>query len=210
MALAGIGSWHIRFTKYATVHVTHQQEKVNSCGIACILMVNFKMKKGLMATGVAAGAALNVVPVVGGYLGVQMTKQAVDYAVKTEPVVYKTYSDVVGSPYDGTAYTDGMKHPEVLNRLGCGNWETVFVGESGMPAAILAAVAAGAPCIVHVVWDSKGAHFVVVDDVLGAGITTAMVNDPGDGDVYPTMMTAGTKVRYRGKGTMSGWIIRRK
>lgn len=210
MALSGIGTWHVRFTRYATVHVTHEQEKKNSCGIACILMINFKMKKGLMATGVAAGAALNVVPVVGGYLAVQLSKQAIDYAVKTEPVVYKIYSDVVGSPYDGTAYTNGLKHPEVLRRLGCGNWECVFVGEGGMPAAIQAAVNAGTPCIAHVEWDAEGAHFVVIDEVLGTGTLTAMVNDPGDGDVHPTTMTTGAKVRYDGKGTMSGWIVRRK
>jgi hypothetical protein len=210
MALAGIGSWHIRFTNYATVHVTHKQEKVNSCGIACILMINFKMKKGLMATGVAAGAALNVVPVVGGYLAVQMSRQAVDYAVKTEPLVYKVYSDVVGSPYDGTAYTDGMKHPEVLKRLGCGNWETVFVGETGMGAAIQAAVAAGAPCIAHVVWQAGGAHFVVIDECVGSGTAVGMVNDPGDGEVHPTLLSPNAKVNYRGLGFMSGWIVRRK
>jgi hypothetical protein len=203
-------SWYIRFTRFMTAHVVHKQEQVNSCGIACILMINFKMKKGLMFAGMAAGAQMSTVPVVGGYLGKTLTKAAVDYAVKTEPEVYRIYGDVVGTVYDGTSYTNGLKHPEVLNRLGLGNWECVNVGEGGMADAVKAAVAGGAPCIVHVKWDAGGAHFVCVDETAGSGAAAyAMMNDPGDGDVHPTQMTAGGTTRFK-TGRMSGWIVRRK
>jgi hypothetical protein len=203
-------SWHIRFTRFMTAHVVRQQEQVNSCGIACILMVNFKMKKGLMFAGMAAGAQVSTVPVVGSYLGKTLTEAAVGYAVKTEPQVYKIYGDVVGTVYDGTSYTNGLKHPEVLNRLGLGNWECVSVGEAGMAGAVKAAVAAGAPCIVHVAWDAGGAHFVCVDETAGPGGTTyAMMNDPGDGDVHPTALSGSGATRFK-SGKMTGWIIRRK
>lgn len=203
-------SWYPRFTRFMTAHLVRKQEQVNSCGIACILMINFKMKKGLMFAGMAAGAQVSVVPVIGGYLGSTLAKASLDYAVKTEPEVYKIYGDVVGTVYDGTAYTNGLKHPEVLRRLGLGNWECVNVGEGGMAEAVTAAVSNGAPCIVHVVWDGGGAHFVCVDETADSGGKTyAMMNDPGDADVHPTAMAAGGTVRFK-TGKMSGWIIRRK
>ena len=202
-------SWHPRFTRFMTAHMVRKQEMVNSCGIACILMINFKMKKGLMLAGMAAGAQVSVVPMIGSYLGPTLAKSAFDYAVKSEPEVYKIYGDVVGTVYDGTSYTNGLKHPEVLRRLGLGNWECVNVGEGGMADAVKAAVAGGAPCIVHVVWDGGGAHFVCVDDTAGSGNNYAMMNDPGDGDVHPTLLKAGGTTRFK-TGKMSGWIIRRK
>lgn len=203
-------SWYPRFTRFMTAHMVRQQEQVNSCGIACILMINFKMKKGLMFAGMAAGAQVSVVPVVGKHIGGTLAKAAFDYAVKTEPEVYKIYGDVAGTVYDGTAYTNGMKHPEVLRRLGLGNWECVFVGENAMADAIKSAVSNGAPCIVHVVWDSEGAHFVCVDETAGVpGLAYAMVNDPGDADVHPTLLNTGGATRFK-SGKMSGWIVRRK
>ncbi len=205
-----MGSWYVRFTRFASAHIVHKQEQVNSCGIACILMLNFKMKKGLMFSGMAAGASLQTVPVVGGYLGATLAKASLDFAVKSEPEVYKIYGDVVGTVYDGTSYTNGLKHPEVLKRLWLGNWECVDVGEAGMAAAIKAAVGGGAPCIVHVVWDAGGAHFVCVDETTDFfGTSYAMVNDPGDGDVHATVLNTGATTRFK-SGKMSGWIVRRK
>lgn len=202
-------TWFIRFTRFASAHVVHKQEQVNSCGIACILMINFKMKKGLMFAGLAASASVSTVPVIGGHLGGTLSRAAINYAVQTEPRVYQIYGDVAGTVYDGTSYTNGLSHPEVLRRLGLGNWECVNVGQAGMAAAIHAAVSSGAPCIVHVVWDSGGAHFVCVDETTGfLGTRYAMVNDPGDGDVHVTSLTSGGATRFK-TGTMSGWIVRR-
>ena len=202
-------SWHIRLTRFATAHLVKKQDKVNSCGIACILMVNFKLKKGLMASGMAAGAALSAVPLPGAsYVGLTLSQQAVHLAVKSEPEVYKVYGDIVGTAYDGNSYTDALNHPAVLAKLGLGAWECFWAGPTGIAAAIKATVAAGAPCIVHVAWTAGGAHFVCVDDVV-AGY--ALVNDPGDGDVVVTAMTDGAAVSYAGNtGAFTGWIVRRK
>jgi hypothetical protein len=176
MAEGKIKNWFVRFTAYNTAHVVHKQEMENSCGIACILMINLKMKKGLMAAGMAATAAVSVVPIVGGFLGVDLGSKVLDYAVKTEPQVYKIYGDVVGTVYDGTSYTNAVHHPTVLEKLGCGQWEAFWAGEAGISSAIKDAVAAGAPCIVHVAWKAGGAHFVVVDEVVTiGGLDFAMV-----------------------------------
>lgn len=212
MAEGSLKNWHIRFTPYNTVHVVHRQEKVNSCGIASILMINFKLKKGLMAAGMAAGALMSVVPVAGGSMGLDLGRQALDYAVKTEPLVYKVYGDVVGTVYDGTAYTDAKNHPEVLKRLGCGAWELFWAGPAGVSKAIADSVGAGAPVIVHIAWKAGGGHFVVVDEVVTiGGLPWAMVNDPGDGDVHITLLPPGSQPSYdSGAGAFTGWIVRRK
>ena len=205
-----LGSWHIRFTRFMTGHVVRKQEQVNSCGIACVLMVNFKIKKGLMFAGISAGGTIQAVPVVGSYLGSTLSSAAIDYAIKTEPEIYKVYGDVVGTVYDGTTYTNGLQHPEVLRRIGLGNWECVNLGENGVAGGIVRATDKGAPCILHIAWDGGGAHFVVVDETVRAqGRRWCMINDPGDGDVHPTRLTVGSRLRFQ-TGKATGWIIRRK
>jgi len=201
-------SWHIRFTRFMTAHLVRKQEGANACGMACLLMINFKIKKGLMFAGMAAGTEVTTVPVVGSYLGETLAKAAVDYAVKTEPEVYKMYGDEVGTAYDGTTYSQSKYYPAVLRRLGLGNWEAIDVGESKVAAAVQAAVKGGAPCIVRVDWDSGGAHFVCIDETADGG-RYAMVNDPADGDVHPTPLTTGGTTRFK-SGKMAGKIVRRK
>jgi hypothetical protein len=200
-------AWYLRLTKFASVHMVYKQEKVNSCGMASMMMINFKMKKTAMIAGFAAAAAVDVVPVIGKFVGETMRKAALDYAIKTEPYVYSEYTKVTGTPYDGTTYSNANHFPAVLRNLGLGEWECVNVGQAGMAAAIKAACKAGAPCITHTVWDKGGAHFCVVDDTFGDELC---VNDPGDGDVHITKAPDGAAIKYDNAGTMSGWIVRRK
>jgi len=62
-------SWFARFDRFGSGHMVRSQDATYGCGICSIAMVNFKMKKGLIAAGAAAGAALgSVVPVLGSYL----------------------------------------------------------------------------------------------------------------------------------------------
>ncbi len=206
-------TWHLQFTRFASAHMVRQQEAVNSCGIACILMINFKMKKALLASRLAAGAAVSAVPIPGAsYLGATMAQQAKDWALQTEPEVYKIYGDVVGTTYDGTSYTRATKHPPVLNKLGLGLWSADWVGASAMGLAIKEAIAGGAPCIVHVTWAAGGAHFVCIDDVFTSpgGTEYAAVNDPSDGEVNLTQITDGATISYlNNTGSFSGWIVKR-
>jgi hypothetical protein len=204
-------SWHISLTRFASAHIVKKQDAVNSCGIACILMVNFKIKKGLMFAGLSAGNAVSAVPVPGAsYVGATLSQAAIQMALKTEPQVYKIYSDVVGTVYDGTSYTDAKKHPEVLNRLGLGNWECFWAGPDGVAAAIQAQAKAGVPCIVHVKWKAGGAHFVCIDDAYSPfGTAYACVNDPTDGEVVVTALSPNPISYLDNAGTFSGWIVRR-
>lgn len=218
-------SWFIRVSRYLSVHMIYAQEMPNSCGMASIMMVNFKMKRDTMMAGLATGAKLSSIPLVGAAAGQAVMKAAIDYAVKTEPEVYKEYTKVTGSPYDGSSYSNAKFFPKVLKNLGLGDWECVNVGEAGFAAASKAATEKGAPVIGHVKWN-KGAHFVVIDEHhFGNG----MVNDPGDGELHVTTMTDGSAITYtpseplfsfslggkRGtyaagtSGTFSGWIVRK-
>lgn len=223
--------WFFRLTRFASAHAVYAQEKNNSCGPSCILMTNFKMKKGLMFAGLQASAAVNAVPVIGSHVGPTLAKAAIDYAVKTEPTVYKVYAKHAGlSAYDGTAYSDCAFFPAVLNELGLGNWETHWAGETGIPKATKDAVKAGAPVIILIAWTGGGAHFICVDEVFEMfGTTYATVCDPGDGQVHVVTLTDGQKFVYAAgdkpvsfsftghftypagqTGTANGWIVRRK
>lgn len=220
-------SWFVRISRFASVHMVNSQHAQNSCGMASIMMVNFKMKKGVMMAGMAAGASVSVVPVIGQFVGATLSKAAIDYAVKTEKQVYAEYTKVTGSPYDGSQYSDAMNFPAVLKNLGLGDWECVNTGEAGFAAAAKTATGNGAPIIGHVVWDGGGAHFVVIDEFhLGYGC----VCDPWDGELHVTRMASGSSVTYNASDTMisfsiggqrhdypsgstgkfSGWMVRRK
>lgn len=220
-------SWFLRLTRFASAHMVYAQHAQNSCGMASMMMVNFKMKKGLMLAGMAAGSAVSVVPIIGSYVGATLSKAAFDAAVKTEKQVYAEYTKVTGSPYDGSQYSDAMKFPAVLGNLGLGNWECVNAGEKGFAKAAKTATGKGAPVIGHVVWNGGGAHFVVIDE-FHAGY--GCVCDPWDGHVHVTRMQNDKDVTYNagdtpigwdlgGKrndypagqtGKFSGWIVRRK
>lgn len=197
-------NWYVRLTRFASVHMVYAQMAQNSCGMASIMMVNFKMKKGVMFAGVSAAANISVVPGIGQLIGPTLAASAVNYAVKSEPDVYKEYTKVTGSPYDGSQYSDAMKFPAVLRNLSLGNWECVNVGETDFAKAAKKATSAGAPVIGHVVWDSGGAHFVVIDEhYLGYGC----VCDPWDGQVHVTRMKDGSTVRYNASDSVTGWSI---
>jgi hypothetical protein len=223
--------WFLRLTRFASAHAVYAQEKENSCGPSCILMTNFKLKKGLMFAGLQASAAVNVVPVVGGFVGPTLAKASIGMAVKTEPTVYKIYAKHAGlASYDGTAYSDCSFFPAVLNELGLGQWETHWAGPGGVAKATREAVKAGAPVIVLIEWGAGGRHFICVDETFEVfGTTYATVCDPGDGQVHVVTLTDGQNFVYAAgdepvsfsftehftypagqTGTANGWIVRRK
>ncbi|MEO6340468.1 MAG: hypothetical protein ABIO39_10550, partial [Caulobacteraceae bacterium] len=180
------------------------------CGIASVMMVNFKMKKWQLAASVStapAGAA--------AFAGIGFN---VASAIKLESQVYAAYAAVTGQPYDGSAYTDGYKLIEILNKLGIGKWAIEYYDGGGLPGKLMAFVggpAAPAPAIVHVKWRSQGAHFIVCDTVIRSGAQTyADFCDPGDGSVRTVQLTRGTPIVYRSGsgavGDMKGWVLYRK
>ena len=202
-----ITSWFARFDRFGSVHAVRSQDTItdstgadssNSCGIASILMVNFKQKKHLMVAGVSAGASIasSGAPL-GTFIGGQLAKAAINNAVKEEPEIYKIYSDVTGSAYDGSTYSIAGKFPEVLRRLGLGTWERVFVPEADVYTTIKASVDKGAPVIARIAWNSGGAHFVVVDEVHTTATGGKLcVCDPWDGELRLIDGAAGAVTNY--------------
>ncbi len=81
--------------------MVRSQDLENSCGMASIIMVNFKAKKGLMFAGMSAGAGLQVSGLPGGsFLGSTLSRAALNYAVASEKEVYKLYDAAKGSATD--------------------------------------------------------------------------------------------------------------
>ena len=105
--------WFIRSSRNG-LHMVYGQQASNSCGIACVMMVNFKMKKWQLAaaltTAPAGGAA---VPAIGFNIA---------SAIKLESQVDAAYAKATGKPYDGSTDTRATQLPKVLNNLGIGEW----------------------------------------------------------------------------------------
>lgn len=220
--------WFVRVTRFGSVHMVYGQEKDCSCGIASIIMINFKMKKGR----IAAAASTASIPVIGPAIAPALTGLALKDAVAAEEEVYKTYSEVSGTKYDGSTYTWSDQLPKVMNKLGIGTWKDKFVGESGVAGAILDSVDSNSyPILLHTTWNvGGGGHFIVCDQVHDfMGTKYACICDPWNGDVVITSFEKGKIFNYTGKdpagswsiggikhsydtpnpGKMSGWVIQR-
>ncbi|WP_426954307.1 hypothetical protein [Muricoccus radiodurans] len=198
-------AWYARITRYLSAHMVYSQQKQNSCGIACIMMINFKMKKKHMLAGVATEAALATAGgAIGAALGVTYCNSAIDNAVKSEPHVYAEYTKVTGSPYDGSSYSDADQFPAVLANLGLGKWECVDLGEKGVGSEACLSDGAGAPMIALVEWKKGGSHFVLVD---GYTRNSGLVCDPWDGEVHVTPMPFSRAITYNAGDAPLGWSL---
>src|SRR5689334_24174277 len=94
-------SWFVRITRFGSVHMVRSQDQSNCCAMSAIIMINFKMKKGAMFAGMAAGAGLSVSGIpFGSYIGQTLSRAAIDYAIKSEAEVDKLYEKVKGASHD--------------------------------------------------------------------------------------------------------------
>jgi hypothetical protein len=232
-----ITSWFARFDRFGSVHAVRSQDTIkdsagedvsNSCGIACILMVNFKMKKHLMLAGMSAGAAIasSGAPL-GGYIGGSLARSAFDQAVKEEPAIYKIYSAVTGSVYDGSAYSYATDFPEVLRQIGLVGWEALQLSPEKVFDAVKESTDAGNPVIALVDWDNGGSHFVVIDQVHPGGYVCVcdswdgqlrLVKGSSDkfldydttGAVWSFSLGGNRHTASKNTGFFGGWIVRKK
>jgi hypothetical protein len=177
--------WFARIDRFGSGHMVRSQDANYGCGLSSIAMVNFKMKKGLIAAGMSAGASLSVVPVVGGYLGITLAKQALDDAVKTEEEVRQAYVSVSGQNVDlNTQGARWDKYPAVLAALGLGTWMGVDTGATGFVQGVADATKDGAPVIVVVNYPGGGEHAMVIDETHSwGGGRYLCVCDPWDGEL---------------------------
>jgi hypothetical protein len=222
--------WFVRIDRYASVHLVRSQDMTNSCGMASIAMVNFKMKKYLMAAGLSAGAAVQAVPLPGAnWLGYQLGRAAVADAVRSEAEVRTRYERAIGAAHDFEVLgTRPSLYPGILRDLGLGNWETANVGAAGIVQACMDACAGGTCCILACAWSGGGGHALVCDEVHTMFGPTLCICDPWDGELRLVSGTVGTPVTYDptyrplsitlggtrrqytgGVGTFDGRIVRR-
>lgn len=192
-------SWFVRLSRFASVHMVRSQDKEMSCGMASIVMINFKIKKGLMFAGMAAGAQIQTSGIPGGsFVGQTLSKAAYGYAVKSEQEVYDIYNKHEGGThdFDTTGATPSL-YPKVLADLGLGQWERANVGEAGLVQAAIDATADGTPCMLGVTFDNGAGHAVVCDETHSFfGTTYLCICDPYNGELYVVSCTPGQSVRY--------------
>lgn len=218
-------AWFTRFTRFGDSHIVYAQEEENSCGIASVMMVVFKINK------------------------LRPGRQA----IHREEEIYRVYDRHWqraypgrrgGTPYDGSIYTYASVLASTLNDLNCGRWEARNLGEGNVAQAIVDSVGTdivgtspivnaltrGTPIILLTKWWVGGGHFVVVDTVNNfLGTLYASVCDPWDGNVHITRFetgqpfhyeastprfswdAGGTRHEYAGSAgsTVRGWVVRR-
>jgi hypothetical protein len=196
--MSELDHWFVRIDRYASVHLVRSQDQENSCGMSSICMVNFKMKKYLMAAGISAGAAVGAVPIPGAnWLGYQLGRAAVRDAVRSEASVRAMYRQHADPAHD--FHTTGAIpsfYPLVLRDLGLGNWERAEVGPSGLAQAAIDACAGGKCCMLGVSWSGGGGHAVVCDEVHTAFGPMLCICDPWDGELRLVSATVGSPVTY--------------
>ncbi len=196
-------AWFSRFSRFGDVHLCYSQEAANSCGIGCVMMTVFKMNKLSRAQ-----------------------------AVSREKQVYKRYSNISGSPYNGSQYSFTNHLATALTQMAPGTWEGVNVGSTNVSQAIVdsvgkdnfgASLLAGpgapvvwaanqlrtrTPIILLVGWSGGGAHFVVVDTInVFAGMMYASVCDPWDGNVHITRFKIGQPFNYTAAPVPGSWDL---
>src|SRR3954447_11743803 len=194
-------SWFSRFDRFASVHLVRSQDKSMSCGMASIVMVNFKLKKGLMFAGMTAGANFSVMPIpYASYLGSTLARSALDYAFKSEQEVHALAEKAKGSPNDFNVSGVSMGlYPQILADLGLGTWESVNVGEGGIVQTAIDSTDDGCPVILNTHFDNGADHAVCVDETHSFfGTRHLCVCDPWDGELRLLTGTPGSTVTCDG------------
>ncbi len=192
-------SWFLRLDRFASPHMVRSQDRHSSCGVASLLMVNFKMKKHILAAGMAAGAQVSQLPVVGSLIGLSIARSAMDDAVRSEQEVYDMHQRHYGHVRDfNTTGAQWDLYPAILSDLGLGHWETANVGADGLAQAAVDATADGVPLIAVVQWNgSTESHAVVIDETHAQDNAHYLcVCDPWDGELRLVLAQRGTTVNY--------------
>jgi hypothetical protein len=177
----------------------YAQEATDSCGIACAIMANFKLKSGSLGTG---DFAKTLFPSYGAQIGKLLGSSSGGPTTTAEQQVYK----LVSSTYDGTAGTTGSQVAALLNALSIGTWTATDPAPSNKIAGqVVASFKAGWPIIIGNSWykgpthlqKAKGGHWVLVDAVnTFGGQLYASVCDPITGNVHVTPFTVGQDFVY--------------
>lgn len=225
-------SWFARIDRFASAHLVRSQDANYGCGMSSIAMVNFKVKKGLLAAGLAASSAVSVVPVVGSFVGQTLASAAINSAVVSEEQVRQSYRRVSGHDVDLSASGAAWSaYPAILADLGLGTWVGVDTGTTGFVQGVVDATRDGAPVIVVVNYAGGAEHAMVIDETHAWNNGHYLcVCDPWDGELRLVWGQAGAaapaydasvspiSVTFWGSrrssagsavGTFNPWIVKR-
>lgn len=183
---ANLGSWFLRFDRFGDTHAVAAQNKDQSCALASIKMIVFKINK--LKPGKAA--------------------------LTLEKDIEKIYMQEAGeASHDFDAQGSQRNVQEkVLNRLGVGRWKWEQPVASKIPKLLIDAVGeeylgAGPiintirhnyPAIIGCSWSGGGGHALCVDTITtipGIG-TYAAICDPWDADVHIQKIEIGQPITY--------------
>jgi len=187
-----MGSWFLRIDRFADVHLVAAQNKDQSCGLASIKMVIFKVNK--------------------------LRPQS---AFAVERDIERRYKKLAGEKvhdFDAAGSSPSVM-VKVLNSFGIGNWAidrppvnqvgtkvAKYVGtdQFGLGITGVNAIRRGYPVILACYWkDGKGGfkkgHALVVDTVTQVPIlgTYATICDPWDADIHFEKIEAGKPFTYQ-------------
>jgi hypothetical protein len=206
------GKWFTRTTLLGT-RLVYGQKADQSCGIACVMMVNYMLKRWELARN-------------RDRVGLEI-RHAADDAFRSEADVYAAYAKVSGQPYNGSKPTFTDMLVAILNELNIGHWQQIPLSSARVADRIIDSCMGQSPVpmILHVNWQTiRGAHFVVCD---AAGpIRREMCADfcdPWDAAVHTLRITRGQPISYSAAqemptgaphhydqamtGAMDGWVI---
>jgi hypothetical protein len=179
------GSWFLRFDRFADVHMVAAQGKGQSCGLASIKMVYFKINK------------------------LRPGKSAFDTEAHLEEV-YKQKAGEVAHDFE-LAGSSPKVMVDVLNELGIGRWAidtpnlnvvgdhvAQYVGVDTFGAGPINALTRGYPVILACYWQTQGGHAIVVDTVTNVPVMGryAAICDPWDANVHFEKLPSGAPFTY--------------
>jgi hypothetical protein len=183
-----LGSWFLRIDRFGDVHMVAAQNKGQTCALASIKMVYFKVNK--------------LRPGVSSFTLERALEQKYQGLAKEKSHDWERFG--VPSPDVPT---------QVLNSLGLGSWKTTYpspgqvgtkiahyVGtdQFGLGITGINAIRRRAPVILWCVWPAHGGHVVVVDTVTHIPLvgTFATICDPWDANVHFERIEDGKSFTY--------------
>ena len=182
--------WFTRVDRFGDAHLCFSQEQSDSCGLACVKMILFKVNK--LRPGHAALS----------------TETWIEQ-------IYKKYDPTAVNV--GTEGIDLSCMVGALNELRIGTWKYASPPNNDIAGLIIdklkpEIVGGGIynnvgkryPIIMGVHWGGGGGHAVLVDTINKFPMVDAWwasVCDPGDGDVHITRLKQGEALVYNGQRT---------
>jgi len=179
------GSWFLRFDRFADTHMVAAQGKGQSCGLASIKMVYFKINK------------------------LRPGKSSFDTERHLEDV-YKQKAGEGSHDFDQVG-SDPDVMVDVLNELGIGRWAidwpnlnlvgdhvAQYVGVDQFGLGGINAFTRKYPVILACYWSTSGGHAIVVDTVtrVPAMGNYAAICDPWDANIHFEKIQSGRPFTY--------------